>query len=64
MSRAYLIVGMGRIYVNWRKKMNKKTKVVKHLKGDIKTFKKEISEDKKLIKTLKPKTKSAKKKRT
>lgn len=35
----------------------KKAKVVKHLKGDIKTFKKEIREDKELIKALKPKKK-------
>lgn len=33
--------------------MNKKKKVIKHLKGDIKTFKKEAQEDRKLIKSLK-----------
>lgn len=33
-----------------------KAKVIKHLKGDIKTFKKEIDDDKGLIKTLKRKS--------
>jgi len=39
-----------------KKKMAKsfKKKVVKHLKGDIRSFKKEAAEDKKLIKSLKP----------
>lgn len=47
--------------------MRKKIKsIVKHLKGDIKTFKKESKEDKELIKELsvkskKPKTKRGKK---
>lgn len=35
------------------KMKDKKKKVIKHLKGDIKTFKKEISEDKELIGVLK-----------
>lgn len=34
-----------------------KKQVIKHLKGDIKTFKKEAHEDKELIKKLKPKKK-------
>lgn len=33
--------------------VKKKSKIVKHLKGDIKTFKKEASEDRELIKDLK-----------
>jgi len=33
--------------------MNKKKKVIKHLKGDIKTFKHEAKEDRELIKNLK-----------
>lgn len=36
-----------------------KKKVVKHLKGDIKTFKKEVREDRDLIKKLKPKKNKA-----
>jgi hypothetical protein len=39
-----------------------KKKIIKHLKGDIDTFKKEISEDKKLIKSLKKCPKKGKKK--
>ena len=39
-------------------------KVIKHLKGDIKTFKKEASEDKKLIKSLSSHEKSESKKDT
>ena len=38
-------------------------KVIKHLKGDIKTFNKEASEDKKLIKELKVKKPSKFKKK-
>jgi hypothetical protein len=44
-------------------KESQKKKVIKHLKGDIKTFKKEASEDKKLIKKLKPKKKTASQKK-
>lgn len=39
--------------------MNKK-KVIAHLKGDIKTFKKEVHEDKELIKKLAKKKKKKK----
>lgn len=39
------------------KKNNKIKKVEKHLKGDIKGFKKEIKEDKELISKIKPKKK-------
>lgn len=42
-------------------KKNQKKKVVKHLKGDIKTYKKELKEDKNLIKDLKSKTKKEQK---
>lgn len=35
------------------RKKQKEKKVIKHLKGDIKTFKKEMNEDKELIKKLK-----------
>jgi len=42
------------------KKKNSK-KVIKHLKGDIKTFNKEAEEDRELIKELKKKNKSKKK---
>jgi len=38
----------------------KKNAVIKHLKGDIQTFKKEAMEDKELIKKLKPKKKASK----
>lgn len=38
-------------------KKSKNKKVALHLKGDIKTFKKEIEEDKELIKSLKSKRK-------
>lgn len=38
------------------------SKVIKHLKGDIKTFKKEVAEDKKLIKSLSSKHKKHEKK--
>lgn len=44
------------------KKTNKKKEVIKHLKGDIKTFKKEAKEDVKLMKKLKSKKETAKKK--
>lgn len=36
-----------------KKKAHQSKKVVEHLKGDIKGFKKEIGEDKALIKSLK-----------
>ena len=39
------------------KKKNQKKKIIEHLKGDIKTFKEEASEDKDLIKSLKKKPK-------
>lgn len=42
--------------------MAKKEKVIKHLKGDIKTFKKETKEDKELIKHLSKKEHSSKRK--
>lgn len=48
--------------INTKEIMDKKKKVVSHLKGDIKTFKKEIKEDKELIKSVKQKPKSGKKK--
>lgn len=38
-----------------KKANNKKKAVIKHLKGDIKTFKKESDEDRELIKDLKEK---------
>ena len=41
------------------KKNSCKEKVVKHLKGDIKTYKKETNEDKDLIKDLKSKKKDS-----
>lgn len=44
------------------KKNGCKEKVMKHLKGDIKDFKKEAQEDKELIKDLKKKKKDPKKK--
>ncbi len=37
----------------------KKKKVIKHLKGDIKTFKKEAAEDRELIRDLKKKPKKS-----
>lgn len=43
------------------KKKNFKNKVIKHLQGDIKGFKKEASEDKELIKSLNKKEKEPKK---
>jgi hypothetical protein len=43
-----------------KKKIMRK-KVVSHLKGDIKNFKKEASEDKKLLKSLKHEKKESKK---
>lgn len=43
-----------------KKKINRK--VIKHLKGDIKGFKREITEDKELIKQIKGKSNGKKKK--
>lgn len=40
-----------------KKKSVTKKKIIKHLKGDMKTFKGEIREDKKLISALKKKAK-------
>lgn len=43
-----------------KKKLNKKrssARVIKHLRGDMKMFKKEASEDRELIRSLKPKKK-------
>jgi hypothetical protein len=37
--------------------MMAQNKVIKHLKGDIKTFKKEVAEDKELIRSMKKKKK-------
>lgn len=42
----------------------KKNKVIKHLKGDIKTFSKEASEDRELIKDINKKKAAPKKKMT
>lgn len=50
-------------------KKNTKKKIIKHLKSDVKTFKREAAEDKKLMKSIKdahkeksPKRKAARKK--
>lgn len=41
-----------------RKLKSKAKKVIRHLKGDIKTFRHEVAEDKELIRDLKRKPKS------
>ena len=43
---------------------NKTKKVIKHLKGDIETFKHEAHEDRELIRDLKKKSSKKKKKKT